>query len=147
MTRAEMIDDVANILISALDRETVDKFVEDENGNLIAIETYSLYEVAKQIIGAGYGKVDEYKAEFERLRQEVRDTDKIARNSIEQFQDDYDKAFERLKFQQREIEQLKEENKQAKIEVLERVKRESRGVYPEYIPEIIDKLIEEVKAE
>lgn len=44
-------------------------------------------------------------------------------------------------------EHLIDKIKQAKIDVLERVKHESCGVYPEYIPEIIDELIEEVKAE
>lgn len=57
MTRAEMIDNMASVLIDALDRETVDKFIEDDNGNLIGIETYSLYEVAKQLYNAGYRKI------------------------------------------------------------------------------------------
>ena len=62
--------------------------------------------------------------EIERLRQEVRDTDKMARNTIEQYraeneelknalkqsEDNYSKAFERLKAQGREIAKLKEEN-------------------------------------
>ena len=59
---------------------------------------------------ACYDDVSEYKAEIERLRQEVRDTDKMARNSIEQYKNNYDNAFERLKAQEREIEQLKAEN-------------------------------------
>ena len=39
---------------------------------------------AEALYNAGYGDVSEYKAEIERLRQEVRDTDKMARNTIEQ---------------------------------------------------------------
>lgn len=80
-------------------------------------------EYAERLIESGYGDVTEYKAEIERLRQEVRDTDKMARNSIEQYraenkelenalkqsEDNYSRAFERLKAQQREIEQLKDE--------------------------------------
>lgn len=73
-------------------------------------------------MGKGYGDVSEYKAEIERLRQEVRDTDKMARNTIEQYraenkelenalkqsEDNYSRAFERLKAQEREIERLKD---------------------------------------
>lgn len=73
---------------------------------------------------AGYDDVSEYKAEIERLRQEVRDTDKMARNTIEQYrsenkelenalkqsEDNYSRAFERLKAQEREIERLSNEN-------------------------------------
>lgn len=80
-------------------------------------------EYAERLIESGYGDVTEYKAEIERLRQEVRDTDKMARNTIEQYraeneelknalkqsEDNYSRAFERLKAQQREIEQLKDE--------------------------------------
>ena len=62
---------------------------------------------AEALVQAGYGEVSEYKAEIERLRQEVRDTDKMARNSIEQYKNNYDNAFERLKAQEREIEKLK----------------------------------------
>lgn len=79
------------------------------------------YCYAETLIDCGYGDVSEYKAEIERLRQEVRDTDKLARNTIEQYrakneelenafkqsEDNYSRAFERLKAQQREIEQLK----------------------------------------
>lgn len=60
-------------------------------------------------MGQGYGDLSMCKAEIERLRQQIRDTDKIARNSIEQYKNDYDKAFERLKAQEREIKQLKAE--------------------------------------
>lgn len=72
-------------------------------------------------MGKGYGDVSEYKAEIERLRQEVRDTDKMARNTIEQYKNNYDNAFERLKAQEREIERLKAEVKQAQIDVLNKV--------------------------
>ena len=122
---------------------------------------------------AGYDDVSEYKAEIERLRQEVRDTDKMARNSIEQYKNNYDNAFERLKAQEREIQSLREDNidlkeelyelhddldiarakkdktiNQAKIEVLNKVKEKldnapNGWAYTTYI----DELIEEVENE
>lgn len=49
-------------------------------------------------------------SEIERLHQEVRDTDKMARNIIEQYKNGYNKAFERLKAQQQEIDRLKADN-------------------------------------
>lgn len=78
------------------------------------------YCYAETLIESGYGDVSEYKSEIERLRQEVRDTDKMARNTIEQYrakneelenalkqsEDNYSRAFERLKAQEREIERL-----------------------------------------
>lgn len=93
-------------------------------------------EYAERLIESGYGDVSEYKAEIERLRQEVRDTDKMARNTIEQYraeneelknalkqsEDNYSRAFERLKAQGREIGKLKAGNKQAQIDVLNKVK-------------------------
>lgn len=81
-------------------------------------------------MGKGYGNISEYEAEIERLRQEVRDTDKMSRNSIEQYKADYDRAFERLKSQQQEIDGLKAENarlteklkKETAKEILSRIK-------------------------
>ena len=70
-------------------------------------------------MGKGYGDVSEYKAEIERLRQEVRDTDKMARNTIEQYKNNYDNAFERLKAQEREIDSLREDNIDLKEELYE----------------------------
>lgn len=78
-------------------------------------------QIAEVLFDKCYGDVSEYKAEIERLRQEVRDTDKMARNTIEQYraenknalkqsEDNYSRAFERLKAQEREIERLKAEN-------------------------------------
>lgn len=86
------------------------------------IKTVDTVIIARDIVNAGYGDMSEYKAEIERLRQEVRDTDKMARNTIEQYraenkelenalkqsEDNYSRAFERLKAQEREIERLKD---------------------------------------
>lgn len=93
---------------------------------------------AEALVQAGYGDISEYKAEIERLRQEVRDTNKMARNTIEQYrakneelenalkqsEDNYSRAFERLKAQGREIEQLK---KQVQIDVLNKLKERAIG--------------------
>ena len=94
------------------------------------------YCYAETLIESGYGDISEYKAEIERLRQEVRDTDKMARNTIEQYrakneelenalkqsEDNYSRAFERLKAQQKEIKRLKDKIKQAKIDILNYLK-------------------------
>ena len=75
-------------------------------------------EYAERLIESGYGKVSEYEAEIEQLRQEVRDTDKIARNSIEQYKNNYDNAFERLKAQEREIEKARKETAREILDML-----------------------------
>lgn len=97
------------------------------------IKTVDTIIIARDIVNAGYGDISEYKAEIERLRQEVRDTDKMARNTIEQYraenkelenalkqsEDNYSRAFERLKAQEREIEKLREDNIDLKEELYE----------------------------
>ena len=95
-----------------------------ENEYCIYHGDYRCYDnvIVDKLINAGYGDVTEYKSEIERLRQEVRDTDKMARNSIEQYKNNYDNAFERLKAQEREIERLKAEKKQAQIDVLKKLR-------------------------
>lgn len=108
------------------------------------------YCYAETLIDCGYGDVSEYKAEIERLRQEVRDTDKMARNTIEQYKNNYDNAFERLKEQQREIERLKAKVKQAKIDVLNKAKERAVGlaaIETYHICNLINELIKEVENE
>ena len=83
------------------------------------IKTVDTVIIAIDIVNSGYGDVSEYKTEIERLRQEVRDTDKMARNTIEQYKNDYDKTFERLKAQEREIQSLREANIDLKEELYE----------------------------
>ena len=126
-------------------------------------------QIAEELIKAGYGDVSEYKAEIERLRQEVRDTDKMARNTIEQYRaenkelenalkqsdDNYSRAFERLKAQGREIEKLKQQVKQAVQDFAEKLKEKLHYDYimPSGITdercvfECIDELIKEVQNE
>lgn len=77
----------------------------NNNGRLSCLESEMLKDALNLI--------NEQENEIKRLRQEVRDTDKMARNSIEQYKNDYDKAFERLKAQQREIDRLKIQLEQA----------------------------------
>lgn len=103
------------------------------------------YCYAETLIDCGYGDISEYKAEIERLRQEVRDTDKMARNTIEQYraeneelgnalkqsEDNYNRAFERLKAQQREIERLRTTLGQCNAELnsaLESLKSQCREI-------------------
>ena len=127
-------------------------------------------DIAEALVQADYGDVSEYKAEIERLRQEVRDTDKMARNSLEQYKNNYDNAFERLKAQERKIEQLKAENceltrklearltcdfvktaqKQAQIDVLNKAKERldsapNGWAYMTYIDELIEEIENEQK--
>lgn len=125
-TEQEQIEAIYNLIISNLFEDTV-------------------YSLAKQIYTAGYSDVSEYKAEIERLRQEVRDTDKMARNTIEQYraenkelenalkqsEDNYSRAFERLKAQEREIERLRTTLGQCNTELnsaLESLKSQCREI-------------------
>lgn len=122
MTKQEQIEKLAQLIGSIKDDcENCDCKSCEVNGEDCCCVHYIC---ATFLVDAGYGDVSEYKAEIERLRQEVRDTDKMARNTIEQYrakneelenalkqsEDNYSRAFERLKAQQREIKQLKAEN-------------------------------------
>ena len=124
----------------------------DDKGRLAGKVVFGADQLAVALVNAGYGDVAEYKIEIERLRQEVRDTDKMARNTIEQYKNNYDDAFERLKAQEREIEKLKEEKKRAKIDVLNELREKyatSGSVNSNWATIIfvddIDELIEEVE--
>lgn len=64
-------------------------------------------------MGKGYGDVSEYKTEIRELKADLDhqiDATNDAENLASHLQDDYDKAFERLKVQEREIAKLKAEN-------------------------------------
>ena len=95
------IDRICGIMYTLLEHQPV-----------IDVPYEKINDIAVALVKEGYGDISEYKAEIERLRQEVRDTDKMARNTIEQYKNNYDNAFERLKAQEREIERLKAEFKQ-----------------------------------
>ena len=62
-------------------------------------------DIAEGLYNAGYRKVDDFEAEDERLREVIR-----------QLNTDYNRAWERLKSDCREIGELKAENKQLKTE-------------------------------
>lgn len=79
-------------------------------------------EIAEELIKAGYGDVSEYKAEIRELKADLDhqiDATNDAENLASHLQDDYDKAFERLKAQEREINSLRENNIDLKEELYE----------------------------
>lgn len=167
-TEQEQIKAIKQIIDERV--ETTLGYVQGRHDNVI--KTVDTIIIARDIVEAGYGDVSEYKAEIERLRQEVRDTDKMARNTIEQYKNNYDNAFERLKAQEREIERLKAENceltkklearltcdfvktaqKQAQINVLNKLK-DSYGLYylsafgvkERMLADILNPMIDEVQ--
>ena len=111
-------------------------------------EMYCVYDttagdIAEGLYKAGYGDVSEYKAEIERLR-----------TTLGQCNTELNSALESLKSQCREIGKLKAEVKQAKIDVLDELKRKY-GFYTccswhretKLLAEIIDKFIEEIQNE
>lgn len=65
----------------------------------------SYKDTAEKLYNAGYRKIDDFEAEDERLREVIR-----------QLNTDYNRAWERLKSDYREIGELKSENKQLKTE-------------------------------
>ncbi len=107
MTKQEQIEETKKALECCLNPELncCNDCPYNNNGRLSCLESEMLKDALNLI--------NEYENEIERLRQEVRDTDKMVRNSIEQYKNDYDKAFERLKAQQREIDRLKTQLAQA----------------------------------
>lgn len=69
------------------------------------VKPFYVETIAKALYDAGYRKVDDFEAEDERLREVIR-----------QLNTDYNRAWERLKSDCREIGELKAENKQLKTE-------------------------------
>ena len=108
---------------------------------------------AEALVQAGYGDVSEYKAEREMLGSQIKVLKQRLNNKyveVDNLSRDYSNAFERLKTQQREIERLKAQVKQAQIDVLNKVKNCREAIdsdcYP-YLERIVNKLIEEVQNE
>ena len=67
----------------------------------------------QSLMQAGYGDISEYKAEREMLGSQIKELKQCLNNKcveVYNLNRDYCNAFERLKSQQREIEQLKAEN-------------------------------------
>ena len=88
MTKQEQIDEMAKIV--------------DEMYN---VYTTTADDIAEGLYNAGYRKIYDFEAEDERLREVIR-----------QLNTDYNRAWERLKSDCREIGELKAENKQLKTE-------------------------------
>lgn len=110
----------------------------------VASQDCTCKESAEELIHKGYGKVSEYKAEIERLR-----------TTLGQCNTELNSALESLKSQCREIGALKAGTKQAKIEVLNKLKKRVRTSYvlDDFIlgsvvfSKDIDELIKEVQNE
>lgn len=114
------------------------------------------YRHAEALYDAGYRKIDDFEAEDERLREVIR-----------QLNTDYNRAWERLKSDCREIGELKAENKQLKtecallddelriarqdtIDVLNKVKERAVGltaIETYHICNLIDELLKEYEVE
>lgn len=109
-------------------------------------EMYCVYDttagdIAEGLYKAGYGDVSEYKAEIERLR-----------TTLGQCNAELNSALESLKSQCREIGELRAKVKQAKIDVLNEVKKRIYDISPynplvlkDDVKRFIDKLIEEIE--
>lgn len=153
-TKQEQIDKMASIIFETINRENIDRFVEDKDGNLVSVETVGIEGIAEALIENGYGDVSEYKAEIKRLK-----ADFIT------LECNYDKAYDENKELKTEnanlkilndkfrecIGYLKAEIKQAQIDVLNKVK--SFTIYDDnyldgyvFIDDIND-LIKEVQGE
>lgn len=129
-TEQEQINKMAQVLCDdCRDNTAVGKPCKSSKGSYIC---ESEKRKATALMQAGYGDISEYKAEIKRLKSEIGelkadldhqiDATNDAENLASHLQDDYDKAFERLKAQEREIAKLKAENKQAKIDVLKELR-------------------------
>ncbi len=66
-----MKDIIAKILIDSLGRETVDKFVENENGDLARVETISLEALAEEIVDTLKKRGDDYISQVARTAPTV----------------------------------------------------------------------------
>ena len=139
----------------------------------------STHLLAEKLYDAGYGNVSEYKAERELLGSQIKVLKQRLNNKyieVDNLNRDYHNSFERLKAQEREIERLKDENaklqeqfakyqlasdkeivaqvKQAKIDVLNELKKKTHNYYPSIdsyclsqhvvLVRDIDKLLEEI---
>ena len=95
-----------------------------EHQPVIDVPYEKINDIAVALVKEGYGKVSEYETEREMLGSQIkvlkqRLNDKYV--EVDNLNRDYRNAFERLKAQEREIERLKAEVKQAKIDMLNRV--------------------------
>mgnify|MGYP007059987236 CR=1 FL=1 len=166
-TKQEQIDKMASIIFETINRENIDRFVEDKDGNLVSVETVGIEGIAEALIENGYGDVSEYKNRFEVVDKVLTET-RAKLTKAEHDRDRYKTEIERLKYENTTLYEVKsnllEENdkllkdnvalilekKQAQIDVLNKVKncREATDsdCYP-YLERIVNKLIKEVQNE
>ena len=112
-----------------------------EHQPVIDVPYEKINDIAVALVKEGYGKISEYKAEIERLR-----------TTLGECNTELNSALESLKSQCREIGALKAGTKQAKIDVLNELKKRIYDISP-YNPLVakdnvkyyIDKLIKEVQ--
>lgn len=162
-TKQEQIDKMASIIFETINRENIDRFVEDKDGNLVSVETVGIEGIAEALIENGYGDVSEYKNRFEVVDKVLTET-RAKLTKAEHDRDRYKAEIERLThiIEYCENEELvKSKVKQAQIDVLnkakERLKVVSRELGDEYdlcgVSAVcscrceIDELIKEVQGE
>lgn len=95
-----------------------------EHQPVIDVPYEKINDIAVALVKEGYGKVSEYETEREMLGSQIKVLKQRLNNKyveVDNLNRDYSNAFERLKAQEREIERLKAEKKQAQIDVLNRV--------------------------
>ena len=139
MKTEQAIIKLGQTLWDILGREYIDKYCEDKNGNLVSVSTISVDGIAEELVNAGYGDVSEYKAEREMLGSQIKvlkqrlnnkyvEIERL-RTTLGQCNTELNSAFESLKSQCREIGELKAGVKQAKIDVLNELKKRARTSY------------------
>ena len=70
MDREKEIEALAHLIFECVDREFIDKFIEDENGDLASIQTVSIYSIAEHLLNNGYSKnADVWQGENEVRRE------------------------------------------------------------------------------
>lgn len=100
----EQIDEIKNILLAYQP--------------LIDIQYDAFGVIAEALVKSGFSNNSDHIAEREMLSSENKELE----NALKQSEDNYSRAFQRLKAQQREIEQLKAEKTQAQLDVLKRLR-------------------------
>ncbi len=131
-TKQEQIDKMASIIFETINRENIDRFVEDKDGNLVSVETVGIEGIAEALIENGYGDVSEYKNRFEVVDKVLTET-RAKLTKAEHDRDRYKAYIDRLEYDLADteflndrmladVERLKTETKQAKIDVLNKLK-------------------------
>ncbi|HCH92090.1 MAG TPA: hypothetical protein DE061_00115 [Clostridiales bacterium] len=156
-TKQEQIDKMASIIFETINRENIDRFVEDKDGNLVSVETVGIEGIAEALIENGYGDVSEYKNRFEVVDKVLTET-RAKLTKAEHDRDRYKAYIDRLEYDLADteflndrmladVERLKTETKQAKIDVLNKLKARmiEDGIFVEICNWHINKLIEEIE--